>query len=196
MPYINNSDNLGYVDLYAIDTVGPGPLKIGVSSPTYGRFEYPGIEIDAVDSVLGGGTFLFVQFAGTVTAGTVCELTITSVNSGARMDVSAQAWAGTANSAKPLAVATAAASSGQWGWVQIQGIAVCNVSGTVAAGDKQSWQASGVISSTIVASKCVLNALAVSANGATYGSGSGAVTLASGQALVYLNRPFAQGPIT
>ena len=196
MAYINNSDNIGFVDLYAIDTVGPGKLDLTSSTKTYGRFEYPGIEIDAVDPVLGGATFLFVQFAGTVTAGAVCELTITSVNSGARMDVSAQAWAGTANSAKPLGVAVAAASAGQWGWVQIQGIAVCNVSGTVAAGDKQSWQASGVISSTVVASKCVLNALAVSANGATYGSGSGAVTLPSSQALVYLNRPLAQGPIT
>lgn len=196
MTYISADSKLGFVDLYAIDTVGPGPLKLSGSSIAYGRYEYPGIELEAVDPVLGGGTFLFVQFAGTVTAGATCELTITSVNSGARMDISAQAWAGAVNSAKPLAVAVAGASAGQWGWVQVQGIAVCNVSGTVAAGDKQSWQASGVISSTIVASKCVINALAVSANGATYGSGSGAVVLPSTQALVYLNRPVAQGPIT
>jgi hypothetical protein len=124
--------------------------------------------------VLGGGEFMFVQFAGTVTAGAVCELTVTSVSSGTRIDVSAQAWAGTANTGKPLGVALAAATSGTWGWVQIGGIAVVNTSGSVAANAQLYWQASGVISSTVVASKAVLNALAASANNATYGSGTGA----------------------
>jgi hypothetical protein len=194
VPYISDSHDLGLVDLYGNDTLGPGPLAL--TGTTKGRFEYPGIVLKGVDPVLGGGEFMFVQFGATVTAGAVCELSITSVNSGARMDITAIPWAGAANGAKPLAVALTGGASGTWGYVQVGGISVANVSGTVAAGDKQSWQASGVISSTIVAGKCVLNALAASANGATYGSGSGAVTLASTQALITLNRPHGQGPIT
>ena len=196
MPYISNSPDLGFVDLYLVDTVGPGALKLAGSSIAYGRFEYPGIEVTGVDPVLGGGTFVFVQFAGTVAAGGVCELSQTSVSSGARYDVSAIAWAGAVNTGKPLAVALTGGSAGQWGWVQVQGIAVTNVSGAPAAGNPAAWQASGVISPTIVASKAVLNAQFASAVSITYGSGSGAVTLSGTQALVLLNRPCAQGPIT
>jgi hypothetical protein len=197
MAYIASDSVLGYApDLYAVDTVGPGPLALAAtSSPTYGRFERPGYQLRGVDPSLGGAWFMLVQFTGTVAAGGIVELSAVSVNSGARYDVSAQAWAGTVNSAKPLGVAMAAASAGQWGWVQLEGIAVANTSGTVAAGDKQYWQASGVISSTAVASKALLGAVAVSANNATYGSGSGAVTL-SGQTLILLSAPTAQGPIT
>ena len=194
MAYICNSSNLGFVDLYLNDTAGPGALQL--TGTTKGRFEYPGVVVTGVDPVLGGGEFMFVQFAGTVTAGTVVELTQTSVNSGARYDVSAQAWAGTANTGKPLGVALAAASSGTWGWVQVGGIAVANVSGAPVAGNPTSWQASGVISPTVVAGKSMLNAQFVSAPSITYGSGTGAVTLSSSQALVLLNRPQAQGPIT
>jgi hypothetical protein len=193
MAYICNSSNLGFVDLYLNDTLGPGALLM--TGTSRGRFEYPGVVVTGVDPVLGGAEFMFVQFGGTVAAGGVVELSITSVNSGARMDVSAIAWAGAANTGKPLGVALAAATVGTWGWVQVSGIAVTNTSGTVAAGDKQFWQASGVISSTVVASKQVLNAEAVSANNATYGSGTGAVTL-SGQSLILINRPCAQGAIT
>jgi hypothetical protein len=197
MAYTVADNELGFVDLYAVDSIGPGALKLGaVTTATYGRLEFPGLELRGVDQALGGGKFMFVQAAGTITAGGVCELTATSVNSGARIDVSAQPWAGAANSGKPLGVALAAMTAGQWGWIQTEGIAVTNTNGTVAAGDKQSWQASGVISSTVVASKGVLNALAASANGATYGSGSGAVTLSSSQSLILLNRPCAQGAIT
>jgi hypothetical protein len=96
---------------------------------------------------------------------------------------------------KSLGVALTGGASGSWGWVQVEGIAVTNTSGTVAVGDAQYWQASGVISSTVVASKQMLNAVAVSANNATYGTGSGAVTL-SGQSLILINRPCGQGAIT
>lgn len=191
MAYVSNAPDLGFVDLYAVDTVGPGALKLSGSSIAYGRFEYPGVVFRAVDPVLGAGEFMFVQYGGTVTAGAVVELSATNVSSGSRYDVTATAWAGAALKGKSLGVAMAAASSGQWGWVQISGIAVTNTSGTVAAGDAQYWQASGVISSTVVASKQVLNAVAASANNATVGG----VTL-SGQSLILINRPCGQGAIT
>ncbi len=193
MAYICNSSNLGFVDLYLNDTAGPGALLL--TGTTKGRFEYPGISVSAVDTVLGGGEFMFVQFGATVTAAAVVELGVTNVGTNSRYDVTAIPWAGTALKGKSLGVATAAAASGTWGWVQVEGIAVVNTSGTVAVGDAQYWQASGVISSTVVASKQVLNAVAVSANNATYGTGTGAVTL-SGQSLILINRPCGQGAIT
>ena len=197
MPYIVNSSDLGFVDLYAVDAVGPGPLGLAATtSPTFGRFEYPGAEVTAVDPVLGGGTFLFVQAGATITVGQVCELTTTNVGTNKRYDITAKPWAGTAIKGKPLGVAMVGASSGQWLWVQIQGIAVTATNGTVAVDDAQYWQASGTISSTVVASKQMVNAVAASANAATYGTGSGAVTLGAGFSLILLNRPFGQGAIT
>jgi len=192
MAYISNSDDLGFVDLYASDAVGPGPLKLAGSAIAYGRFEYPGAEITGVDPVLGGGTFVFVQAAAAIAAGDVVELTQTVVNSGVRYDVSAQKWAGAANTGKPLGVAMAAIPVNNWGWVQVQGLAIATVQGAPAAGNPAYWQASGVVSPTAVASKAVLNAQFASAVSATVGT----VTLTSTQALLLLNRPCAQGPIT
>lgn len=192
MAYIVNDVELGFVDLSLVDTVGPGPLKLAGSAIAYGRYNQPGIEVRGLDPVLGGGTFLYVQFAGTVSVGTVCELTQTVVSAGARYDTSAQAWAGAVNTGKPLGVSMCAAVSGNWGWVQIQGLAITAVSGAPAAGNPAAWQASGVISPTIVASKAVINAQFASAVSATVGS----ITLSASQALVLLNRPSAQGPIT
>lgn len=190
MAYIAADSELGFIDLYLVDTVGPGPLKLAGSAIAYGRFNVPGNEIRGVDPILGGGTFVFVQAAGTIAAGGVCEYTQT-VTSG-RYDLSAQAWAGTANTGKPLGVALSAMTVGQWGWLQIQGIGVANVSGAPVAGNPTSWQASGVISPTVVAGKSMLNAQFASAPAVTYGT----VTLSGTQALVVLNRPVAQGPIT
>jgi hypothetical protein len=195
MAYTVADSELGFIDLYAVDSVGPGALALAGSSPTYGRFERPGFQLKGTDLALGGGTFVFVQAAGTIAAGDAVELSATSVNSGARYDVSAIKWAGTANTGKPLGIAMAAMTSGQWGWVQVQGIAVANTNGTIAGGNPLSWQAAGVLSATIVAGKAILGANAASANNATYGSGSGAVTLAN-QSLVLLQHPHAQGPIT
>lgn len=192
MAYTVTSPDLGFVDLSAVDTVGPGPLKLAGSAIAYGRFEYPGCEVTGVDTVLGGGTFLFVQFAGSVIVGTVVEMSQTIVSSGARYDVSAIPWAGAVNTGKPLGVSMCVASSGQWGWVQIQGLAIANVSGAPAAGNPVAWQASGTVSPTPVASKAVLNAQFASAVSVVVG----AVTLSGTQALLLLNRPFAQGPIT
>jgi hypothetical protein len=155
MAYIVNDVELGFVDLSLVDTVGPGPLKLSGSAIAYGRYNQPGIEVRGIDPVLGGGTFLFVQFAGTVSIGTTCELTQTNVSSGTRYDISAQAWAGAVNTGKPLGVSMCAATVGQWGWVQVQGIAIAAVSGAPAAGNPVSWQASGVVSPTVVAgSRC------------------------------------------
>ena len=194
MAYIVLDDAIGFVDLYLADTAGPGPFTIAAGGTTYGRMNSPGLELRGWDANLGAGTFVFAKAAAGVTATQVCELT-QSVTSG-RYDVSAQPWAGGANSAKPLVVAMATLSAGQWGWFQLQGLAVASVSGAPAAGNPAFWQASGTVGPTPLASKAVLNAQFASATGVTIGSGGSAVALSGSQALLLLNRPSAQGPIT
>ena len=196
MAYIVSDQALGFVDLYLVDTIGPGALKLSGSAIAYGRLEWPGMILRGYDNALkSGGDFMFVQYAGTVTAGGICELTQTADATGGYQP-SAQAWAGGANSGKPLAVSMAGGAAGQWGWVQIGGMAVANVSGAPVAGNPVYWQASGVVSPTVVASKQVLNAQFATAPAITYGSGNAAVTLSGTQALLLLNRPCAQGAIT
>jgi hypothetical protein len=195
MAFVVYDDLLGFVDLYLADTVGPGPLLIAGTAPTtLGRANFPGMELRASDPNLGGGTFIFAKAAAAITLGAVCELT-QAVTSG-RYDVAAQPWAGAVNTGKPLCVAVAALASGNWGWFQVEGLAITTVSGAPAAGNPAYWQASGVISPTVVASKQVLNAQFATAVSQTVGSGSTATVLSATQALVLLNRPFAQGAIT
>lgn len=195
MAYVVTDDQLGFVDLYLADPVGPGALQLSGSAIAYGRFNNPGIELRAYDPNLGGGTFVFVKAAAAITAGAFVELT-QAVTAGFRYDVSAQPWAGAVNTGKPLGVAVAALAIGQFGWVQVQGLAIATVSGAPAAGGAAFWQAAGVVSPTTVASKAVLNAQFASAVSQTVGSGTSATVLTSTQALVLLNRPCAQGPIT
>lgn len=93
----------------------------------------------------------------------------------------------TANLAQPLAVAMSANLAGQYGWYQIAGNAVVATNGTLAAGPAPVYLAgSGQVTSTAAAGKQVLNAQNVTATG----------TPAAGQAVVEINRPFAQGAIT
>jgi hypothetical protein len=195
MAFIVLDDALGFIDLYLVDTAGPGPQAFaGTNAGTYGRLNSPGMELRGVDPNLGAGTFVFAKAAAGVTATQVCELT-QAVTSG-RYDVSAQPWAGAANTGKPLAVALTTLTAGQWGWFQVQGLAIATVSGAPAAGGVAYWQASGAVSPTPVASKAVLNAQFASAVSQTIGSGNSAVALSATQALLLLNRPCAQGPIT
>jgi hypothetical protein len=73
-----------------------------------------------------------------------------------------------------------------YGWYQISGNAVVNISGTVAAGDSAYFNATAQLKSAAVAGKQVLNATAASANGVP----------STGFAVYTIQRPFAQGAIT
>ena len=64
------------------------------------------------------------------------------------------------------------------------------------AGNPVYWQAAGVVSPTPVVSKQMVNAQFATAVSQTVGQGTTAVVLSATQAVVYLNRPFAQGAIT
>jgi hypothetical protein len=113
MAFIVSDHQLGFIDLYLADTVGPGPLVgVGGTPVTYGRFNFPGNEMRAFDSTgQGAGTFVFAKAVGAIAPGTVCEYT-QSATSG-RYDVAAQAWAGTAGSGKSLCVALTTLATGR-----------------------------------------------------------------------------------
>ena len=184
---------LGVVDLTTVDQQGPGPSNL-VTGTGSGRQSFYNEVIRGYDAALGGGEFIYAKFSGTIAANTVCELT-PSLASGVVIN-SATAWAGTANTGKPLAVAVSAGVAGQWGWFQVEGNAIVTSQGTPVAGNSVYWQAAGVVSPTAVAGKQVLNAQFSTAPSVVIGSGSNAITLTSTQAVVMLDRPFAQGAIT
>lgn len=195
MAYVTVDVSLGTIDLYTVDTAGPGPLAGAGNGPTtFGRANYPGLVVRGWDTNLGGGGFIFARASAAVAAGQTCELGVTVTNG--RYDASAAPWAGTANSGKPLGVALVALAQNQFGWFQVEGIAIATVSGAPVAGNPAYWQAAGTVSPTVIASKHMLNTVFVSAPGVTIGTGAGAVTLSGTQALLLLNQPFAQGAIT
>lgn len=205
MAYVITDVLAGSVDLYQVDTLGPGPLAGLATGPTSRGFtNYPGMELRGWDANLGAGSFIYGRASATIAAGGVCEVGINVTNG--RYDTTMTAWAGTAISGKPLATALVALTVGQYGWFQVEGVAVTNVTGAPAVGNAAYWQAAGVVSPTVVASKHMLNSVFVSAvsavigsgtaSTATYAPGSTAGTLPSTQALVFMNRPLAQGAIT
>ena len=122
-------------------------------------------------------------------------INVTATN---RFDVNMTAWAGTAGSGKSLAVAATALTVGQYGWFQVEGNAIATVQGAPAVGNPVYWQAAGVVSPTLVASKQALNAVFTSAAAAQIGpvGGTGSTTLSATQAVLLLNRPTAQSQIT
>lgn len=208
MAYVSTEVVAGSVDLYQVDTLGPGPLAGLATGPTSRGFtNYPGLELRAYDYNLGGGAFIYAKAAATTTPGTVVELSDTVVNG--RYDVTATAWQGTSQSGKTLAVAISTLLVNQFGWYQVEGNAVTTVSGAPVAGNSLYWQANGIVAPTVVASKQVINAVFGSAVSAVIGSGVASLvayspstipqqqagTLSATQAIVLLNRPAAQSQI-
>ena len=193
MAFVMYDDLIGSVDLTIVDIAGPGPLNLTAGTGS-GRPNFYNTEVRGYDPNLGGGTFVYAKYGGTIAVGTVVELTPSL--SGGVVIQSATAWAGTANTGKPLAVALSAGVVTNWGWFQIQGNAITTCQGSPVAGNPAYWQASGVVSPTAVAGKQVLNAQFSTAPAVTIGSGTGATVLGATQAVVYLQRPCAQSAIT
>lgn len=161
---------------YMIQTPRIGMQPIGVTDTTQNHTL--GEVVTAKDPTYGVGEFVYLQGVASTAVGDWVSYNTTQ---GATVR-----WAGTANEGRPLAVAMSANVANQYGWYQISGMAVANISGAVAAGDKVFWQATATTSSTPVAGKQVLGAIAGGANG----------TPASGQAVICLDRPHSQGQIT
>lgn len=190
MSFVAYDPIIGVVKLTDIDPNGPGPLN-----PSATRMSFSFEPIRGYDANLGGGEFIFAQYGATITAGTVVQFN-NSLVSGNIVN-QAVAWAGTANSGDILGIAVAATgSSGQWGWFQVGGNAITNVSGAPVSGNPVYWQAAGVVSPTLVASKQVLGAKFATAPGVTLGTGASAFTLSGTQAVVTIEIPVAQSNIT
>lgn len=193
MAFVAINELLGEVDLSTVDTAGPGYQNL-VAGTGSGRMNFYSQVVTGYDPNLGGGEFMYLRYSGTIAAGTVCEVT-PSISGGAIIQ-NATAWAGTAVTGRPLAVAVSAGTVGQFGWFQVQGNAITTVQGAPAAGNPVYWQAAGVVSPTAVLSKQMVNANFATAVSQTIGSGSSATVLSATQAIVTINRPFAQGAIT
>lgn len=193
MAFVAINQILGEVDLSALDTSGPGYLNLTAGTGS-GRQNFYLQTVEGYDPNLGGGEFRYMRYSGTIIAGAVVEAT-PSIASGVIIQ-NATAWAGTANSGRTLAIALVSGTVGQFGWFQVQGNAVVNVSGAPAAGNPAYWQAAGVVSPTAVAGKQMLNSVFATAVSQTLGQGNSAVTLSGSMAVVTLDRPFSQGQIS
>ena len=191
MSFVSYDPILGEVDLSIIDTAGPGPFTIGGAA---GRMSVYNGELRGYDVNLGGGVFVYAKFGATISAGATVKLDQSLVSG--QVISTAQLWDGAANAGRPLAVAVASGVSGNFGWFQVQGNAIVNISGAVSSNTPIYWQANGVVSATVVASKQMENAQFSTAGGVTLGSGSTAVVLPSTQAVALLQYPGSEGAIT
>lgn len=145
---------------------------IGSTRLNYGRFVF----LPGVTSTVAGDVVSYRLSAGTDVPG--------DVNDGA----ATARWAGTANTGYPLAVATAATNTqAKWGWYQLQGAAIVNISGTVTAGNAVYWgQVATLQNNAAVGGKQVLGIQASSAQSVPE----------SGKAIFTLNNPVVQSQIT
>lgn len=141
----------------------------------------PGTIVTANDPTYGFGEFIYLLGVASTIAGSVVTYNGNTTGTPTWQTTLAPSTAGLA---QPLAVAMAAILATQYGWYQISGNAICATNGTLAAGPAAVYLAgSGQLTSTQANGKQVLNAQNVTATG----------TPAANQAVVEINRPFAQG---
>lgn len=161
------------------EIIGQQPIE--VSSATK---QHPlGTVVRAWDPVYGEGEFIYLLGVASTVVGSV--VTFNGASSGTPTYQTALAPS-TAGLAQPLAVAMAANLAGYYGWYQISGHAVVATNGTLAAGPGPVYLAgSGQVTSTQANGKQVLNARNDTATG----------TPEANQAVVSINRPFAQGQV-
>jgi hypothetical protein len=165
---------------YVPDENRLGIQPIAVSSATQNHAL--GTIIRAADSTYGDGEFIYLKGVGSTVVGSV--VTYGGASTGVPTYQTALA-AATAGQAAPLAVAMSANLASQYGWYQISGMAVAATNGTLTAGVKVYLAGSGQLTSTQANGVQVDGAVSVTATG----------TPASGQAVVEINRPSAQGQI-
>lgn len=131
--------------------------------------------LPGVTSTVANDVVAYIESAGAAVGG--------DVNNGA----ATVRWTGTGNTGFPLAIATAATNTqAKWGWYQVQGSAVVNVTGTVASGDKAYFGQTATVGSTVAGGKQVLGMQASSASGVP----------AAGQAVYTIVNPVVQSQIT
>lgn len=196
MAYTASTPRLGIVDLTNVVAVAPAIGQPGVATlPSVTTEPQFGEIVTGWDANLGAGEFMFVKAAAGITAGDVVELAFTLVSG--VMTVTATGWTGTTITGKPLAVALVTLTTGQSGWVQVQGNAITKTTGSPVSGNPVYYgAATATVRPTANAGAQMLNAVYSTAPSVVIGQGSSAVTLTSTQAVVFLDRPFSQGAIT
>jgi hypothetical protein len=157
MAFKASDSTIGYGGLNVIDTVQVVPL---------------GSRIKGTDSTYGEGEFIYLKGVASLVAGNAV--------------VYDEAYVTTrtvAASRGPVAVALAAVVAAQFGWFQIQGMAVVTA-GTVAADTKaQTSATAGSLDDTATAAQDIASARFMTADG----------TPVAGQAIIALAYPFANG---
>lgn len=179
---------------YAITITGAVPAtyngtwQLITASASTGTFVIP-TNTPTINATTAG------SYVVAIGAGQTCELAY-SLAAG-YMTITATPWTGTTITGKPLGIAVANIPATYYGYLQVQGTAVAVTNGTVTVGGPLSWQANGTLSTAaIVAGKSLNNGSAASLISPVVGQGSSAVTYGAFQALVFIDRPFAQGAIT
>lgn len=169
---------------WTISTPELGQQAINFTPDTTARHPL-GTIVTGYDPSYGYGEFIYLLGVASTIAGSV--VTYGGIASSLPTYQTALAPS-TANLAQPLAVAMSASVATQFGWYQITGVAIVATNGTLAAGPGPVYISAtpGQATSAAANGKQIVNAINCSATG----------TPAANQALVYLNRIFAQGAIT
>lgn len=166
MAYVISNNRLGLPPITDTSTTAKVPL---------------GTIVNANDPIYGSGEFIYLLGVASTVIGSVVTYNGNTTGTPTWQTTLAPSTAGLA---QPLAVAMSANVAAQYGWYQIAGNAVCATNGTLAAGPAAVYLAgSGQLTSTQANGKQVLNAQNVTATG----------TPATAQAVVEIDRPFAQG---
>jgi hypothetical protein len=157
--------------------------------------EHPlGTIIKAFDPIYGESEFIYLQMVASTVVGSAVTWngygTVNGQGSTSRSQFQTALAGTTANQGQPVGFAMAAFPSGSpataFGWFQIAGNAVAATNGTLAAGPgKVFLAASGTVTSTQANGVELVNAINVTATG----------TPAANQAIISINRPFAQGQV-
>jgi hypothetical protein len=137
------------------------------------------------DGTLGGAEFIYLKGVASTVVGSL--VTWDGASAGVPTYQTALCPS-TANLAQPVAVAMSANVAGQFGWYQLSGNAVISTNGTLVAGPGPVYISAtpGQVTSAAAAGKQILNMRNLTATG----------TPATNQAVVQMERPFAQGAIT
>jgi hypothetical protein len=114
----------------SIHIVGNQPIAFGDLPDTTAR-QQPGTMISATGDYWGGRTVIYARAAGTIAAAGLCVLT--PVTSGSEWRFNMTEVPNTANLGRPLYVAMAPMTSGQFGWFVRQGIVPVACNASVAA---------------------------------------------------------------
>lgn len=188
--WISVSTQMGYPAPGTIDTgktAGDGTTVIGPSVPvgTIADFRDVGL------TRLGAGKFIFLPGVTSTVAGDVVNYRTTGgvdvpgdLNDGA----ATVRWTGGSSTGFPLAVATAAVpNQSNWGWYQIQGGAIVNISGTVTVGQAAYFGQTATLQTNAASGgKQVQGVISSSASGVPD----------TGKAVFTLNNPVVQSQIT